>query len=56
MYDPYSHLVFAVGRDDVRTVIINGRVVLRDWRLLTLDEAETMAAVRQVARRATAES
>jgi 5-methylthioadenosine/S-adenosylhomocysteine deaminase len=38
MYNVYSHLVYATKADDVRTVVIEGRVVMRDRRLLTLDE------------------
>jgi 5-methylthioadenosine/S-adenosylhomocysteine deaminase len=38
LYNIYSHLVYATKADDVRTVIIEGRVVMRDRRLLTLDE------------------
>jgi 5-methylthioadenosine/S-adenosylhomocysteine deaminase len=37
-YNVYSHLVYATKADDVRTVIIDGRIVMRDRRLLTLDE------------------
>ncbi len=37
-YNIYSHLVYATKTSDVQTVIINGRVVMRDRRLLTLDE------------------
>ncbi|HXG85025.1 MAG TPA: amidohydrolase, partial [Pyrinomonadaceae bacterium] len=37
-YNVYSHLVYATKASDVRTVIINGRIVMRDRRLLTLDE------------------
>ncbi|MEO8648422.1 MAG: amidohydrolase [Acidobacteriota bacterium] len=35
----YSHLVYATKANDVRTVIVNGRVIMLDRRLLTLDEA-----------------
>ncbi len=38
-YNIYSHLVYATKASDVRTVVIEGRVVMRDRRLLTLDEA-----------------
>jgi 5-methylthioadenosine/S-adenosylhomocysteine deaminase len=38
MYNLYSHLVYATKTEDVRTVIINGVIVMRDRRLLTLDE------------------
>jgi 5-methylthioadenosine/S-adenosylhomocysteine deaminase len=37
-YDIYSSLVYATKASDVRTVVIEGRVVMRDRRLLTLDE------------------
>lgn len=39
LYNVYSHLVYATKASDVKTVIINGRIVMRDRRLLTLDEA-----------------
>jgi len=37
-YNIYSDLVYATKASDVRTVIIEGRVVMRDRRLLTLNE------------------
>ena len=37
-YSVYSHLVYATKAEDVRTVVIEGRVVMRERRLLTLDE------------------
>ena len=37
-YNIYSDLVYAAKAADVRTVIIEGRVVMRDRRLLTLNE------------------
>jgi len=39
-YNIYSTLIYATGSGDVRTVVINGQVVLEDRRLLTLDEAQ----------------
>lgn len=38
MYNIYSHLVYATKASDVLTVIINGRIVMLDRRLMTLDE------------------
>jgi len=38
LYDHYSHLVYAVGREDVNSVMINGKMVMRDRELLTVDE------------------
>lgn len=37
-YDVYSSLVYAAKANDVRTVIINGKIVMRDRSLLTLNE------------------
>ena len=37
-FNVYSSLVYATKASDVRTVVINGRVVMLDRRLLTLDE------------------
>ena len=39
-YNIYSELVYATKAADVRTVIIEGRVVMRDRKLLTLDEED----------------
>jgi 5-methylthioadenosine/S-adenosylhomocysteine deaminase len=41
-----ASLVYNVQPADVQTVIINGRVVMRDRQLLTLDKAEIIAQVR----------
>lgn len=38
IYNIYSDLVYATKASDVETVIINGRLVMRDRRLLTLNE------------------
>ena len=37
-YNIYSSLVYATKADDVRTVIINGKIVMLNRKLLTLDE------------------
>ena len=39
-YHIYSPLVYVTKAADVRTVVIEGRVVMRERRVLTLDEAE----------------
>ncbi len=38
MYNIYSSLVYATKASDVRTVIIEGKVVMKDRKLLTLNE------------------
>ena len=49
LYDIYSHLVYAVNKADVRTVIVEGRVVMRDHRLLTIDEHHLLEEARKIA-------
>jgi len=49
IYNEYSHLVYAAGGADVDTVIINGKVVMEDRRLLTINESEIMNEVRKIA-------
>jgi len=39
LYNIYSDLVYATKAADVLTVVINGKIVMRDRKLLTLDEA-----------------
>ncbi len=46
-YNIYSDLVYASKADDVRTVIIEGRVIMRDRRLLTLNEETIKADARR---------
>lgn len=38
MFNVYSHLVYATKANDVRSVVINGKVIMLNRRLLTLDE------------------
>ena len=38
VYDPISHLVYVTRGDDVRTTIVQGKVLMRDRRMLTLNE------------------
>ncbi|MBU2228358.1 MAG: amidohydrolase [Proteobacteria bacterium] len=49
LYNEYSHLVYAVNGADVDTVLINGRVVMRERKLLTIDEGEVMRRVTEIA-------
>jgi len=46
-YNIYSDLVYATKAADVRTVIIEGRVVMRDRHLLTLNEETIKADARR---------
>jgi len=49
IYNEYSHLVYAAGGADVDTVVINGKLVMEDRRLLTINEADVMNEVRKIA-------
>jgi len=46
MYDIYSQLAYSLKASDVQTVIIGGRIVMRDRKLLTLSEPEILAKAR----------
>ena len=46
LYRVYSHLVYAARGSDVSTVIVNGRVVVRDRQILTVDEEQVMEQAR----------
>ncbi|HIC90917.1 MAG TPA: amidohydrolase [Syntrophaceae bacterium] len=45
-YNPYSHIVYAAKCSDVRHVIIDGKVVMKDRKLLTIDIEQVMGKVR----------
>lgn len=49
LYDVYSHLIYAAGREDVTTVIIAGRPVMQGRNLLTMDEKEIKTQARSIA-------
>ncbi|HET9525171.1 MAG TPA: amidohydrolase [Pyrinomonadaceae bacterium] len=46
LYNIYSDLVYATKAADVESVIINGRIVMRDRRLLTLNETAVKTEAR----------
>ena len=49
LYDVLSHLVYTTRGDDVRTTIVNGRVLMRDRQVQTLDEGAVLAEARAYA-------
>jgi len=49
LYHPVSHLVYVARGDDVQTTIVNGRILMRDRTVLTLDERAVLAAARRLA-------
>lgn len=56
LYDIYAQIVYALGRDNVSTVLINGNIVLRDRVLQTINESEMMGQVRELAVKINAEA
>ncbi|HSW50849.1 MAG TPA: amidohydrolase, partial [Bryobacteraceae bacterium] len=44
LYNVYSQLVYALKGSDVDSVMVNGRLIVRSRRMLTLNQAQVMAA------------
>src|SRR5579871_6363328 len=42
LYDPISQMVYALKAEDVRDVMVNGKPVVRDGQVLTLDEKQIL--------------
>jgi cytosine/adenosine deaminase-related metal-dependent hydrolase len=51
LYDVATNLVYSASPRDVRTTIIQGRVVMEDRRLLTVDRAVVRAKVSEIMQR-----
>ena len=49
LYDIVSHLVYAANSSDVVTSVVDGKLLMKDRVVLTLDKAEVMAAVEAIA-------
>ena len=49
LYDPVSHLVYTTRGDDVRTTIVNGRVLMRDRQVKTLNRDTVIAEANRLA-------
>ncbi len=47
LYNPYSHLVYSARGHDVTHSVINGRLVMENRRLLSLDLAEVLRRARE---------
>jgi 5-methylthioadenosine/S-adenosylhomocysteine deaminase len=47
MYDAISHLVYVTRGDDVQTTIVHGKVLMRDRKVLTLDEGAVLKEARE---------
>src|SRR5215471_5959531 len=43
LYDAVSQMVYALKGSDVRDVMVNGKIVVRDSKILTLNEQQVLA-------------
>jgi 5-methylthioadenosine/S-adenosylhomocysteine deaminase len=50
LYDPVSHLVYSAKASDVRDVIVDGKIVVRQGRIMTVNEADLRAQIQDMAR------
>ena len=51
MYDAVSHLVYVTHGDDVRNTIVNGKVLMRDRKMTTLNEAQVLSQAKALAQK-----
>ncbi len=51
MYDPISHLVYSASGSDVRDVIIGGKVIVKNRKLLTIDLETLLEEAESIGRR-----
>jgi 5-methylthioadenosine/S-adenosylhomocysteine deaminase len=51
MYDPISHLVYTTRGDDVRTTIVNGKVLMKNRQVRTLNRAAVIADANALAQK-----
>jgi 5-methylthioadenosine/S-adenosylhomocysteine deaminase len=49
LFDPVSQVVYVTRGDDVETTIVNGKVLMRDRKVLTMDEATVLRDARAAA-------
>jgi 5-methylthioadenosine/S-adenosylhomocysteine deaminase len=49
LYNLYSHLVYTLNGADVNSVVVNGTILMRDRKLLHLEEEPVMERVRDLA-------
>ncbi len=46
MYDPYSHIVYSAQASDVKHSVVAGKILMKDRKVLTLDEAAILKEVK----------
>src|SRR5881397_2983589 len=51
MYDAVSHLVYVTRGDDVRTTIVNGKVLMQNRQVRTMNRGEVLAQAKALAQK-----
>jgi 5-methylthioadenosine/S-adenosylhomocysteine deaminase len=51
IYDPLSAMVYSADGSDVKDVIVNGKVLMKDRKFTTLDPIEIMEKVREISKK-----
>ena len=54
MYDVYSQIVYALKGSDIETVVAGGKTLLRDGKVLTVDEPRAIAKAREYGKKVAA--
>ena len=54
MYDIYAQVAYALKASDVETVMIGGRLVMKDHKLLTVDQEAAIAKAREYGKKVAA--
>jgi 5-methylthioadenosine/S-adenosylhomocysteine deaminase len=48
VYNYYSHLVYSANGHDVRTVLVDGKIIMDNRKIVTVNEQEIMAEVEKI--------
>jgi len=51
LYEPLSALVYSASGSDVKDVVVDGKILMKDRRLMTLDEEEVIQRVREICKK-----
>jgi 5-methylthioadenosine/S-adenosylhomocysteine deaminase len=51
LYHPFSHLVYAALASDVRDVMVNGEILVRERKLIQADQEEIMAKAKEISKK-----
>jgi 5-methylthioadenosine/S-adenosylhomocysteine deaminase len=51
MFDVYSQIVYALKASEVETVVVGGKILMKDGKVLTVDEAAALAKAQEYGRK-----